>query len=234
MLIDIHTHLKMNAINDYQDHLAFIVGKDSLGIHPWDLVNPFDEKNCVKKLEQLKTKLTTKTLAIGECGLDRRREGIASIDKQLKILGLHLDWAQSTKRPVIIHCVRAHSDLLGLLKEKKYKGKILLHDYAGNIGEAQEFLKYDCYFSFGSRLFSHQSHAGEVLTVLPIERLFFETDDQDDFSILDIYEEASSLLEIEMPKLLKLIEKNLTTFFLDLNDISPADVINNLRVSKTT
>lgn len=225
MLIDIHGH---NLSAGKCAHWQFVVGKHSLGIHPWDLIRPFDEHLHDKKFQQLKDQLSATILAIGECGLDRKREGIVGIETQMRILKWHMDWALEVKRPLIIHCVKAQSDLLQMLKAKKYGGKILLHDYAGNLSIAEAFLSYDCYFSFGARLFKKNSRAAELLQYLPLEKIFFETDDQKVFTIESIYEKACALLKIDRKNLETQLEKNLLQFFSDLDNISTADLINNL------
>ena len=229
MLIDIHTH-QMQSQKSNQ--LAFLVGTHSLGIHPWELTLPFTLADTYQKFNVLKKTFSPNILAIGECGLDRRHEGIATLEKvQLELLRWHLDWALEVKRPVIIHCVRAYSDLLMILKEKKYKGKILLHDFAGNVIEAKSFLDFDCYFSYGARLFHPDSKSRETFIELPRERMFFETDDQEDFSIEEIYQEGCELLNKTQEMIEEQMLKNLKNFFLDLNDISASDIINKLSTS---
>ena len=229
MLIDIHTHRKLNKQTSTE--LAFVVGVHSLGIHPWELTEPFNETFHYKKLIEFKSHFHSNILAIGECGLDRRREGLVEINIQEKVLGWHMDWALEVHRPLILHCVKAEADLLKVLKARHYKGRILLHDYAGNLKTAQAFLDYDCYFSFGKRLFNPRTEASAVMKSLPSERIFLETDDQSDFSLIDIYQEAESQLGMDKQSIEDLFFSNFLKFFSDLNDISPADIINNLSTS---
>ncbi len=226
--IDIHTHLNKS------EGLSFLVGVHSLGIHPWDLKSPFKEAEVFTKFLQLKKTFQPNMLAVGECGLDRKREGIATLEEQLKVFEWHLDWAQETKRPIIIHCVKAHSDVLMILKQKKYAGKILMHDFAGNYFEAEKFLKFNCFFSFGARLFNEKEKAHEVIKMLPTNRIFLETDDQIDFDIVAIYKKTQSLLGLGERELKKIMEDNLKDFFLDLDNISTADIINYLSTGKTS
>ena len=226
MLIDIHTH---NLQTQSDDQLRFIVGIHSLGIHPWELILPFSESKWNSKFLTLKNEFNSKTLAIGECGLDRRREGIVDCKTQEIVLGWQMDWALEVKRPLILHCVKAEADLLALLKTKKYKGRILLHDFAGNSEMANAFLKYDCFFSFGKRLFNPTSHAVAVMKLLPMDKIFLETDDQQEFTIKDIYKKTCHELDIDEKKGEEIFYSNLENFFSYLDDISTADIINNLR-----
>ena len=225
LLVDIHTHLKKT---ESLNQLRFLVGKHSLGIHPWELTDPFNEVLFFEKFIKLKSQFQKNILAIGECGLDRRKEGIANLAIQEMVLVQHMEWAMHVNRPLILHCVRAEADLLKLLKIKKYEGRILLHDFAGNLEAAQAFLKYDCFFSFGKRLFAPKTHAATVMKWLPQNKIFLETDNQTYFSLEDIYQKASLELNINQESSEKLFLANLMSFFSNLDDISPTDIINEL------
>lgn len=224
MLIDIHTHIS----SPKSSQLRFLVGKHSLGIHPWELKKELSKESIEQQWLALKAKFSKEILAIGECGLDRARSDLASMDVQLEVLHQHLRWAQKVNLPVIIHCVRAYSDLLMLLKKIRFQGKILLHDYAGNLDEASKLLAYDAYFSFGARVMDPKSKASVVLKNLPIERVFFETDDQTQWSLEQIYDKACELLKMDQGQLEEKMHDNLLTFFSDLKDVSPSDLIHNL------
>ena len=229
MLIDIHSHHK--SIIDDKFQLTFVVNHHSLGIHPWELTLPFDETTELQKITELKAQFNSKILAIGECGLDRRRKDIVNIDIQEKVLNWHMDWALEVKRPLILHCVKAEADLLKILKKKRYPGRILLHDFGGSLETAQSLLKYDFFFSFGKRLFNPNSQAAKVMKSLPQNKIFIETDDQTDFSLEDIFQKATSLLKLESDKCEELFFNNLLSFFSDLNDLSSTDIINYLSSS---
>lgn len=226
MFVDIHSHLKKTTNN-----LVFIVGKHCLGIHPWELMTPFNELDTSMKFEQLKNYSSEKMLGIGECGLDRRRKGIVSIEEQMKVFLWHMQWALKEKLPLIIHCVKAYSDLLELLVQTKYTGKILVHDFRGNLDEAHALSFFDVYFSFGKSLFMPDQKVTKNFKNISRDRIFLETDDQDEFSIEDIYYKAADLLELEMSACKALFIANLQRFFLDVNNVSSSDVIDNLRGS---
>ena len=226
MLIDIHTH---QFRIEQAKNLQFIVGKHSLGIHPWQLNNSFNREYYQEKLQDLKLQFNKKILAIGECGLDRRRADILGLEDQEEILKLQLEWANAVKRPIIIHCVKSYADLLKVLKSISFKRKILIHDFSGNLKIAQDLLSYDCYFSFGKRLMDKKSSTNQVFPLLPKEKLFLETDDQNEVLIEEIYNYASALLGIKRNELEVLIENNLRSFFSDLDDISASDIIDCLR-----
>jgi TatD DNase family protein len=219
MYIDAHTHHKSQGSN----HYSLIVGVHALGIHPWELTGPFDRESFDKKWEILIA--DKKFFAIGECGLDRMREGIASIEDQSYVLLVHLRHAEEKKMPVILHSVRAISDYLGIFKKVKFTQNRLFHDFCGNAQEVQELLKYPSFFSFGHRLIKNE----KAIKLVPIDRLLLETDDQTEVGIEEIYQKAAVILEISLEKLQKQIQNNFLSFFNQLDDIGSTDFINNFR-----
>ena len=230
MLIDIHSH---HLANDKQSNrLKFVVGVHSLGIHHWELEMISDQQELNDRFNLLKNFMNSKILAIGECGIDRKRQSLTKkFDWQMNLFSQHLKWAQMTKRPLIVHCVGSSSDILSLLKSHQFDGKILIHDFNDNFEVAKKFLDYDCYFSTGKKLFNDKTTLFKSLSLIPIDRLFFETDDQTEFSINSIYQQASLVLNKSVEFLEDQTMKNLLTFFSDLQYMSASDVIANLNES---
>lgn len=145
LYIDIHTHQKPSS-----NAIAFQMGRHAQGIHPWDLVPELTLEDLKAQFEVIKAK---SMLAVGECGLDRRKKNIKSMEEQLVVFRWHIDLAQRLKIPVIVHCVHAESDLLSILKSCHFKGTLLLHDFVGNYKSLEQFKNYNVYYSFGARLF---------------------------------------------------------------------------------
>ncbi len=201
MLINIHTHNRTNKENQ----LEIVVGKDTIGIHPWDLHKDYDFSNT-----------NNKCLMIGETGLDRSDQFKDTIELQKISLLFHFQLAEKFNLPIVIHCVRAHSDLLGILKKINFKGKILLHDFTGNITQINSYLKYDVYFSFRRNF--------EKIPMIPVSRIFLETDDQKDILLEDIYRLA------QIPE--SQFEKNLLEFFSNSQDVSSSDIIYDFSLTK--
>lgn len=222
MLIDSHAY-------HLSKHIQIMVGLDTWAFHPWDLHAPFDRKSfdilwCQRRFEEQLH--NGSLLAIGECGLDRVHENIASIDDQKYVLSLHLKLARELKLPVIVHSVRSHSDVLEVLKREKYEGKIMLHAFSGNERELKEFLKFDCYFSYGARL----QHTELTVKVVPLNRMLLESGDQSELSLEHIYSKASKVRGIELEVLKNQIKINFLTFFGYSDDVSAANFIKKLSI----
>lgn len=220
MYIDTHAHHKSNFTQ-------VLVGTHTLAVHPWELVMPFSRDEFDKKWQSLKVS-NTNAIAIGECGLDRVHEKIATIDDQVYVLMKHLELAQERELPVIIHCVRAYSDLLHILKRAKLKKPVILHAFGGNAHEMGELLKYDTYFSYGARLFKND----QMIKITPPERILLETGDQTEKSIKDIYKKAAESLNKEEDVLEEELYQNFLRCFNQLDHVSAANFIDDLNRRK--
>lgn len=220
MYIDAHSHHKSKGFG----HYAVVVGEHSLGVHPWELVTPFSREDFDRKWQRMQEEKTS-FLVVGECGLDRVRKGIASLDDQKYVLSKHLELAFRRECPIILHSVHTVSDYLEIFKKKNSNINRLFHDFNGNEQEIKELLKYPSFFSFGHRIFKHE----QSLKLVPLERLLLETDDQLEFGIDSIYQKASVILGIPLHELQEQMRKNFLSFFNKLDDVGATNFINNFR-----
>ncbi len=208
--VNIHTHRikehELSIVNmSFDDKLNENVYY-SFGIHPW-YIGKIDELEYLKKLNNLCAK--KKIIAIGEIGIDKAIE--TSLNKQKEIFFKQLDFAQIYKLPVIIHNVRANSNFLQIRKTQKNQTPWILHGFVGSTQDAIQFVNKHCFISFGKYLFTSKK-LQLVINQIPLENIFFETDDSD-ISIEEIYKEASQLLKINIENLKKRIYSNFNIVF---------------------
>ena len=191
--INIHSHNSIEnniiGIKNYQIHDITIdtqfPNAYSIGIHPWHI----SKLNITESLKQLENLADNPQLkAIGECGLDRSIASNFDIQRKVFISQLHI--ADRNNKAIIIHNVRAFSDILEILKQEKISIPIIFHAFNGNKDIMQKLMKYDVYFSIGSDIFKTNSKAQRIISDIPINRLFMETDEWTG-NIEDIYSEVS-------------------------------------------
>lgn len=203
--LNIHTHnrLKIEDAVDVQCLSAEEILSEtsyfysSAGVHPWWL-----EDYTMEEIEQLQYKIEKmatgqKLWAIGETGIDRAYPEF--LDDQLRLFAWHIDLAEKFQLPLVIHSVRAGSDILQLIKNKKPQTPWIFHDFRGNEELVKDLLRLhpECFFSFGLSIDNSQ-HVRELLPMIPLERIFFETDAQKHLDIHDIYLRASECLGMEI------------------------------------
>jgi TatD DNase family protein len=208
--INIHTHKPgidskfiLNAVSsDKLPDAEFI----SFGIHPWEI----GKINTETHLEKLKNYCFDKKLvAIGEIGLDRAIKTNLEIQKEIFIKQLEI--SKQCQLPVIIHCVKAYSDILAIRKSGKYSNPWIFHGYTGNLQIAQQIIKSGCILSFGKALI-YNKKLQEVFVQLPKDSIFFETDDSE-LKIEEIYQKATELSHICIDDLKSIIWNNFNKIF---------------------
>ena len=216
--VNIHTHRNHIDNNEFVEiqniDVDNIVDVDvshfySIGIHPWESQQTTDNgQQTLSKLTQQLGDLNVK--AIGECGLDRACDVDFEIQKEVFIAQIEL--SEQIAKPLIIHAVRSYSDIISVRKETKAKQTWIIHGFQGNEQSVEQLLKHGIYLSLGDVLFKNESKARRLLQIIPLEKLFFETDVAER-EIKEVYEKAASLSGIEMEKLRNDIFNNFVKIF---------------------
>lgn len=211
--IDIHTHhanieLGQLVIQNYVMPLNEIPSAQffSAGWHPWYL-NGFSASECKNALRKLAS--YKNFVAVGECGLDRKKEN--NWDEQILAFETQLEIAKELKKPLILHAVKSYSDLLQLLKMHQFDNKVLIHGFVGNEQVINQFNNFNTYFSFGKSIFNDDSKSIESLKTISPEKIFFETDDSI-FSIIDIYLRAATIRQVSVEELSRITRNNFKKF----------------------
>lgn len=148
------------------------------GLHPW-----FIEERSPKWFSTLKEFFrTTPSAAVGEIGLDKGSHG-KKIDfsDQVDVFRQQLELAKELNKPASVHCVRAFSDLLEIMKSTgPFPAGIILHSYLGSAEMVPEFTKLGAYFSFsGFHMSMKAQKAKKMLKAVPSDRILLETDAPD-------------------------------------------------------
>jgi TatD DNase family protein len=179
----------------------------SVGLHPWYLEGIDLDLATLWLREQA---ISPGNRAIGEAGLDKA----CQIPWDLQVLAFQrcVEISESFKKPLIIHCVRAFSEVIALKKAWKPAQIWIFHGFDKNLPTTAMLLRKGCYLSFGAALFKPQSHAAESLLASPADRFFLETDDAG-ITIEAVYERAAFLRGVGLKKLEDLMEENFLRFF---------------------
>jgi TatD DNase family protein len=149
------------------------------GLHPmW--VSHASEVELESGLDQLarEAKLAR---AIGEVGLDARKEYVGGWMNQMEAFRSQLEIAGWLKKPVVLHVVRSHSEALQVLalhRELLVSG--FVHAFNSDTATAQRYLDLNLAISIGSAItHSHASDLRKVVRGLPMDQLLLETDSPD-------------------------------------------------------
>jgi TatD DNase family protein len=205
MIIDSHCHLEYEpmsldlketisrANNDGVEYLLTISTTDkslkkilkitsnfncvygTYGIHPHEAKN---HKNI--KCEEIinKIKLSKKIIGIGETGLDFYYNHSEKKD-QMYSFEEHINAAQSSNIPLIVHTRSAEKETFDLLKRKKKEKdfKILIHCFTGSREFAFNLLDLNAFISAsGVVTFKKSAELASTFKKIPNNRILVETD----------------------------------------------------------
>ena len=207
--VNIHTH---NAIGEgiellNVDNYDAVPDKvfASAGLHPWQ-VGKCNHVNTIEKIEHMCQ--NGQLAAIGEIGLDRAIE--TDISLQMSVFETQLNMAKRYQLPIIIHCVRAYSDFLQILKNE-VATTFIFHGFNGNSSTASQLISHGAMISFGANLLKN-SKLQDVFRIIPNDCIFLETD-MENVKIEDIYSFAARLKNVSLDEIKSVIFNNLKCIF---------------------
>ena len=198
--VDIHTH---SAKTD--DDMVQIVNLDILrdvpelgfycyGIHPWALDDAdFQAEKALQTLEE-KLKLP-QVIALGEAGLDKIHK--ASFERQVAVFERQIDLSELLQKPMILHDVRSHNEIIALRKKRKAKQPWIVHGFSGTEQDVRQLIGQGIYLSVGESLLHPERKIYKSFKFINLDYLFLETD-MAEIGIETVYEAAANLLGMDL------------------------------------
>ena len=212
MFVDIHTHIDNQSVIRIVDDFSEKILR-TWGVHPWDV-----ERNNLSQISQISQNWATTGLSslkrtdptdvfwgIGEVGLDKVHK--ETFEKQIEVFEEMIRLSESYGKPMIVHCVRAYSEIIEIRKKMKAKMPWVIHGFSSSVETMRQLLRYDMYISLGEVLYRNENQAIKILKDIPLERLFLETD-VSGRDIRDVYAKAAELMGCEVDFLCKQIFEN--------------------------
>jgi TatD DNase family protein len=214
--IDMHTHggkpaegiFLIESLMAHEEKLPQDISGVSytFGIHPWFLT----EENHKKLIISVKNSVSyPNMIAIGEAGFDKLRG--ASAELQMKVFNEQITIAETCRKPVIIHCVKAWDELLSAQKNLKPRTPWMIHGFRGSVEMAKQLLSKGMHLSFWFDYVMRSESTG-LMKSLPYNRIFLETDGAD-IDIKIIYEKVARDLAISVDELKSIVLANFNDFF---------------------
>ena len=212
--VDIHTHKKSNdgsiQLINHPIQQEFPESSElnySVGFHPWD-IDRFEIELMLENLKKLAERKNV--LAIGECGLDRFVS--KSIELQENVFIKQIDLAEKLAKPLIIHAVKSYPDIIRIKKTRQQNLPWILHGYNGNLQTTRQLLPHGFYFSFGPQILKANKKHIQSIKEIPIDKLFFETDDSPEL-IETIYIFAAQQLGLSVNEVQAMVFENYKRIF---------------------
>jgi TatD DNase family protein len=201
--IDIHTHTTKS-----RDNLIQIVNLNlnqpcpeqsyySYGIHPWALdKTDFQMDEALNKLKE--NLQLPQVLFLGEAGLDKMHK--MSFEQQTKLLERQIELSEASQKPMILHDVKSHNEILALRKKHKAHQPWIVHGFSGTEQDVKQLIGQGIYLSVGESLLHPERKIHKSFKFIDLDYLFLETD-MAEIGVETIYEVAANMLEIDLPTL---------------------------------
>ena len=116
--------------------------------------------------------------ALGETGLDKRITTPLALQQQW--LEWHIDLARQYQRPLMLHCVHAHAEMLALLKQHRPAQGGVVHAFSGSYEIAREYWALGFYLGIGGTItYERANKTRDAAKRLPLDAIVLETDAPD-------------------------------------------------------
>ena len=213
--VNIHSHIAKPEAN-----LLQIVNLDlsqrcpeqghySYGIHPWALDNA--DFQVEKALQTLEERLKSpQVIALGEAGLDKMHK--ASFERQIELFGRQIELSEALQKPMILHDVRSHNEIIALRKKHKARQPWILHGFNGTEQDVRQLMGRGICLSVGESLLHPERRVCKALKTIDLYHIFFETD-MAEIEIEKVYEAAARLLEMDLEELKTQVFNNYSRIF---------------------
>lgn len=203
LYLDIHTHQPIPK-QHVQSILSLSLTDDNLypltcstsvsvGLHPW-----FARLEKLEiQIENLKNKAQQQNVKmIGECGLDKLRG--ENLENQIIILERQIELAEELKKPIILHCVKAFSELIEIKERLKVSVPMIIHGFNKNEELGKQLIAKGFLLSFGTSILKTDSGAAKLIQ--DTDNFFLETDNSVT-PIEEIYLAAANLKKCSVDEL---------------------------------
>ena len=198
--INIHTHeVKTGAdliqiVNLDMNQPCPKQGYYSYGIHPWALDKAdFQVEESFSLLEQ-RLQLPN-VIALGEAGLDKMHKD--SFEQQIAVFERQIELSEALQKPMILHDVKSHNEIIALRKKHKAKQPWILHGFNGTEQDVKQIIGQGLYLSVGESLLHSERKIYNSFRFIDLDYLFLETD-MSEVGIETIYDAAAKLLEMDI------------------------------------
>lgn len=155
----------------------------AVGVHPWwvseNIAADKVADYVVDTRLHLDKNITQRNcVAIGECGLDAVIETPMSLQQQ--ILDIHVQLAQQISMPLIIHCRKAHNELLVQLKRYDLPAGGVIHGFSGSYELAASYWDMGFRLGIGGTItYERANKTRAAVKKLPLDAILLETDAPD-------------------------------------------------------
>jgi len=147
----------------------------ALGIHPW-----YCHSDSITLFDNLKDRIIrcrddVQLVAIGECGLDKLRK--SNWQAQLTQFERQLALAKELELPIVLHVVKAHNEMLMLLRRYALPKGGVIHGFYGGVELANEYIRLGYKLGIGGLILNDRAtKLKSCIASISLDSILVETD----------------------------------------------------------
>lgn len=211
----------------------FLIGRDFIGIHPWDTMG-LSLEDVRRKTGDLASRLASSVsspsprLGVGEIGLDRLKEREIS-PRMREVFEAQLKLALEFHRPVVLHGAKCWGQVVKTVSTFEHSNipnirtspPLLFHGFSRSDGLIPDIVALNGYISVGPAVLNdHAVNYRELVKRIPLDRLLVETDRTPENaatcpSVAEVAAKVAELRGLSLPELESLTDRNADRFFPD-------------------
>lgn len=216
-MTDAHCHVSCGD----ESVREFLVGRDFLGVHPWDV--PEEAGARADALERLRCALVENPRAgVGEIGLDRLRA--REIPQRMRdMFDAQLALALELERPVLLHGAKCWGQVVsavraaGAAHPRGFARALVFHGFSRSAGLIPEIAAMGGYISIGPAILNdHAANYRELARSVPEGRILVETDrtaESAPVSVRDVLEKLAEVRGVSADALERATDANAEAVF---------------------
>lgn len=158
----------------------------AFGIHPcWInqvMVDPVSlaayEAQVASLVDALPASERHRFVALGECGLDKTID--LPLQQQLDVFAWHITLANQWRKPLIVHSLKTHNELIAFCKKNKPAYGGVVHAFSGSYETAMQLIDLGFYLGIGGTItYERAQKTRATVARIPNEFMVLETDGPD-------------------------------------------------------
>lgn len=222
-MTDAHCHISSGD----EKVREFLIGRDFVGIHPWDMVGK-DRDHLRSALNTYRSSLESEpSLGIGEIGLDRLKERTIS-PLMREAFETQLALALEFSRPVVLHGAKCWGEVVKTVSQHSARSTMhdahfLFHGFSRSDGLIPDIVKLGGYISVGPAVLNdHAVNYRELVKKIPLDRLLVETDRTETsapVSVRDVLAKLAEVRGIPVDELEAVTDENAARFLVGRKDL---------------
>ena len=153
------------------------------GIHPWWVKALVGARLAEVDLDRLRNTLrqaltASPYVAVGECGLDKFTD--SDFPLQQTLFAMQVEMACELNKPLIIHCRKAHNEVIALLRRHRPSAGGVIHAFSGSTQIAETYIELGFYLGIGGTITYDRAHkTRQTVCEVPLGALLLESDAPD-------------------------------------------------------